>query len=258
MNTLFSLGRKTFILAIFIFLYLPIAVLVAFSFNTKSFPCPFEHFTFHWYQELFRTPELWDSFFNSLIVSVSSTMISITLGLMIICFHIYGSRIKKFIPLFYGNLVIPETVLAMALISFFSFCNIPLGMHTLIVSHAVIALGFVVPILYVRYRHLDPRMVEASAVLGATPKQTFFKIVLPQLKPAIISVGLLVFVISFDDFILSYFCSGTSFQTLSIYLVSSLRYGISPVVNALSTLLLLGTCIALLIFFSPKVKTRIF
>ena len=258
MKLLSNLARYGTVFLIFLFLYLPIFVLILFSFNTKGFPSPFEHFTLKWYVELFNTPELWESFAYSLIVASTATIISISLGLMMLCLHIYGSRIKKFIPFFYGNLVIPETVLAMALISFFAFCNIPLGIHTLIVSHTVIALGFVVPILYLRYMSLDPRMIEASLVLGATPKQTFFKVILPQLMPAVISVGLMIFVISFDDFILSYFCSGTSFQTLSIYLVSSLRYGISPVVNALSALLLLGTSLALLVFLSPKVRTRLF
>ncbi|MCF7806655.1 MAG: ABC transporter permease [Simkaniaceae bacterium] len=258
MNSFSRISSTFFVILTYVFLYLPIIVLVAFSFNTKTFPSPFEQFTLKWYHQLFLTPDLWQAFFNSLVVALSSTLLSLFLGMTMISFHIYGSRIQKMIPFFYGNLVIPETVLALALTSFFSFCNITLGVHTLIVSHTVIALGFVVPILYVRYTSLDPRLIEASLVLGATPLQTFFKVIIPQLRPAIISIGLLVFVISFDDFILSYFCSGTSFQTLSVYLISSLRYGISPVVNALSTLLLLGTSVAVMIFCSPKVKTRIF
>jgi spermidine/putrescine transport system permease protein len=244
--------------AIYLFLYVPIAVLIVFSFNSKGFPSPFENFTFHWYHELFQTTELWLSFFNSLMVSTISTGLSLLLGVMLLYFQALGGKIEKSLSLFYGNLVIPETVLALGLISYFSFFDIPLGMHTLIVSHTVLGLGFVVPILYVRAAQLDTRLTEASLVLGATPAQTFFKITLPQLKPAMISIGLLVFVISFDDFILSYFCSGTSFQTLSIYLISSIRFGISPVVNALSAILLLATSLFVCIFFSPKIRTRIF
>ena len=258
MKSLWRFGSYLSVSLTFLFLYLPIFVLVAFSFSSKSFPQPFGQFTLHWYRELFNTPELWSSFAYSAIVATTSTLLSLTLGLMLIGMNIYGTRIKRSIPLFYGNLIIPETVLALALISFFSLCNIPLGIHTLIVSHTIIALGFVVPILYIRFKALDPKLIEASLVLGATPAQTFFRIVLPQLKPAIISVGLLVFVVSFDDFILSYFCSGSSLETLSIYLVNSLRFGISPVVNALSTLLLITTSIAATIFFSPKVRTRVF
>lgn len=100
MNRLLKFFTSCWVFFVFLFLYLPIVVLVAFSFNTKSFPSPFEHFTFHWYYALFNTPQLWSSFFNSLIVSVSSTCISLTLGLMMICLHIYGSRIQRMIPLF--------------------------------------------------------------------------------------------------------------------------------------------------------------
>jgi spermidine/putrescine transport system permease protein len=247
-----------FVGLIYLFLYVPIIVLIIFSFNSKGFPSPFENFTFHWYQELFKTTELWSSFFNSLLVATTSTTLSLVLGIMLLYFQALGGKIDKSLPLFYGNLVIPETVLALGLISYFSFLGIPLGLHTLIVSHTVIGLGFVIPILYTRAVNLDPRLKEASLVLGASPSQTFFKITLPQLKPAMISIGLLIFVVSFDDFILSYFCSGTSFQTLSIYLVSSIRYGISPVVNALSAILLLITALFVGIFFSPKIRTRIF
>ncbi len=243
---------------IYLFLYVPILVLIVFSFNSKGFPSPFEHFTFHWYNELFKTKELWTSFFNSLLVATVSTTLSLLLGIMLLFFQALGGKIDRSLNLFYGNLVIPETVLALGLISYFSFLDIPLGFHTLIVSHTVLGLGFVIPILYTRAIGLDPRLKEASLVLGASPAQTFFKVTLPQLKPAMISIGLLIFVVSFDDFILSYFCSGTSFQTLSIYLVSSIRYGISPVVNALSAILLLVTAAFVGIFFSPKIRTRIF
>jgi spermidine/putrescine transport system permease protein len=248
----------TFACLVYAFLYIPIIVLIVFSFNSKGFPSPFERFTFHWYQELFCTKELWRAFFNSFLVATISTGLSLILGIMLLFFQALGGKIDKSLTLFYGNLVIPETVLALGMISYFSFLDIPLGMHTLIVSHTVLGLGFVIPILYTRAVSLDPRLKEASLVLGASPAQTFFKITLPQLKPALVSIGLLIFVVSFDDFILSYFCSGTSFQTLSIYLVSSIRYGISPVVNALSAILLLVTGLFAAVFFSPKVRTRIF
>jgi spermidine/putrescine transport system permease protein len=183
---------------------------------------------------------------------------SLFLGVCLIFFQASGGGVRKFIPLFYGSLVIPETILAVGFISYFAILRIPLGLITLMISHTVIGLGFAIPILFIRYLQLDPRLKEASLVLGASPLQTFFRITLPLLKPTMIACGLLTFVISFDDFVLSYFCSGTAVQTLSIYLVNSLRYGISPVVNALSSLLLLLTALLALIFFSPKIRTRIF
>lgn len=242
----------------YLFLYTPIIILVLFSFNSRTFPAPWHSFTLHWYRELFQSTELWQSFRNSLVVASTATFMSLFLGACLIFFQSSGGKVKKFIPLFYGSLVIPETILAVGLIGYFSMLHIPLGLVTLIVSHTVIGLGFAIPILFIRYLGLDSRLKEASLVLGASPRQTFFRITLPLLRPTMIASGLLIFVISFDDFILSYFCSGTDVQTLSIYLVNSLRFGISPVVNALSALLLLLTAILALIFFSPKIRTRIF
>lgn len=251
---------KSYIAAIFayLFLYIPIIVLIVFSFNSKSFPSAWDHFTLHWYYKLFEDVELWESFFNSLTVASISTTIAVTMGALLIFLHANGGKIEKYIPLFYGNLIIPETILAMSLISFFALFKVPLGLPTLIVAHTLLGLGFVVPIVYMRYKELDPRLKEASMDLGASSFQTYRKIILPLIRPALIATGLLVFVLSFDDFVFSYFCSGTSFQTLSMYLVSSIKFGISPVVNALATILLGITSILIMIFFSPKVRTRVF
>lgn len=242
----------------FLFLYIPIVVLFVFSFNSKPFPAPWEHFTVHWYQDLFNSSELWSSFKNSLIVAISSTALSLTMGVLLIFFRASGGRIANFLPMFYGTLVIPETVLAVSLLTFFSIFKIPLGLLTIVVSHSVLGLGFVIPVVYTRYLELDSKLQEASLVLGATPTQTFFRITLPLLRPVLLATGVLIFIISFDDFIITYFCSGTSFQTLSIYLFSTIRTGISPVVNALSVFLLALTSLLVIFFFSPKIRTRIF
>ncbi|MBS0607424.1 MAG: ABC transporter permease subunit [Verrucomicrobia bacterium] len=195
---------------------------------------------------------------NSLIVAVFSTLISLAMGVFLIFYGAQGGRIGKFLNLFYGNLVIPETVLAVSLLGFFSLFSIPLGLLTLILAHSVLGLGFVIPIVYARFLELDLRMTEASLVLGATPFQTFFKVTLPLLRPSLIATGLLVFIISFDDFILSYFCAGSSSQTLSLYILSMLRSGISPVVNALSAVLLILSSLMVFFFFSLKTRSRIF
>ncbi len=246
-----------FVMGSYLFLYLPILILIIFSFNTKSFPSPWEQFTFKWYHELFNSSDLWRSFTNSLIVACISTSLSLLMGIFLIFFRAQGGRIQKALPLFYGNLIIPETMLAISLLSYFTLFKIELGMPTLIVAHTVLGLGFVIPILYTRYLQLDRRLTEASEVLGASPFQTFIKITLPLLRPTLLATGLLIFILSFDDFILSYFCAGTSVQTLSLYLLSMLRSGISPIVNALSTILLLLSALLVMLFFSPKIRSRI-
>lgn len=245
-------------LATYLFLYVPIIVLLVFSFNTAAFPSPWEEFTFKWYKELFHSIYLWNAFYTSLIVALFATFISVTMGIFLIFYATQGGKIGKFLNLFYGNLIIPETVLAVALLGFFSLVSIPLGIGTLILAHSVLGLGFVIPIIYARYLELDPKLTEASLVMGATPIQTFFKVTLPLLRPSLIATALLVFIISFDDFILSYFCAGSSAQTLSLYILSMLRSGVSPVVNALSALLLGLSFLLAFTFFSLKTRSRIF
>lgn len=246
------------IIATYLFLYVPIAVLVIYSFNTKNFPAPWAGFTMNWYKELFRSSELLGSLANSFVIALSSTAISLTMGVLLIFYRASGGRVGKFLSLYYGNLVIPETVLAVGLIGYFTMLSVPLGMPTLIAAHTVLGLGFVIPILYTRYLSLDPRLTEASLDLGASPLQTFFKVTLPLLRPSMIATGLLIFIISFDDFILSYFCAGANVKTLSLYLLALIRTGLTPVVNALSTMLLLLSCGLVALFFSPKIRTRLF
>jgi spermidine/putrescine transport system permease protein len=255
MKRLFHLSA---IASIYLFLYLPLFILIVFSFNSEGFPAPWKEFTWKWYRELFESIYLWEAFYNSLIIAISTTIISLLLGIFLIFYASQGGRIGRYLHLFYGNLIIPETVLAVALLLFFTLLKIPLGMMTLIFAHTVLGLGFVIPIVYARFIELEPSLAEASLVLGATPKQTFFKIILPLLTPSLVATGLLVFIVSFDDFILSYFCAGSSAQTLSLYILSMLRSGISPVVNALSALLLVLSSILVFIFFSLKTRVRIF
>ena len=251
-------ARLFLIIASYLFLYVPIVVLVVFSFNTESYPSPWSAFTLRWYRELFSDVYLWKAFSNSLIVAVFSTLISLTTGVLLIFYAAQGGRIGKALGLFYGNIIIPETVLAVALLGFFTLVSIPLSLLTLIVSHTVLGLGFVIPMVYARFLELDYRLTEASLMLGASPVQTFFKVTLPLLLPTLITTALLVFIISFDDFILSYFCAGSSSQTLSLYILSMIRSGVSPVVNALSTLLLFLSSVLVWIFFSLKTRKGIF
>ncbi|MCI0381883.1 MAG: ABC transporter permease [Chlamydiae bacterium] len=240
----------------YLFLYIPILILLIFSFNTGKFPSHWKGFTFKWYGELFESIYLWKAFSNSLIVAGFSTLISLTAGILLIFYAAQGGRVGKYLGLFYGNLIIPETVLAVSLLSFFASVSIPLGLTTLILAHTVLAMGFVIPLIYARYLELDLRLKEASLVLGASQIQTFFKVTLPLLRPTLIMTGLLVFIISFDDFILSYFCAGSSAQTLSLYIVSMIRSGVSPVVNALSAILLFLSSLLVFTFFSLKTRIR--
>lgn len=247
-----------FIIGIYLFLYLPITILLVFSFNDASFPAPWHGFTLKWYQELAFSSQLWSSFFTSLIVALSATSISVIVGILLVFYAAQGGRIGRYLSLFYGNIIVPETVLGVALLAFFAMLYIPLGLTTLVISHTVLGLGFVIPIVYQRFLELDPKLKEASQILGATEIQTFFKVTLPLLQPSFIVSGLLVFVVSFDDFILSYFCAGSDSQTLPLYILSMIRSGVSPVVNALSAVLFLISTVLVFSYFSFSKRSRLF
>jgi len=223
---------------IYLFLYIPIFVLVLFSFNDNPFTCAWTFFTTHWYYDLFASTEVWHALKNSLIIATTSVALSLTIGSSLVFF---GSResVQRLLLLFYGSLAMPEIVLAVGLLSLFSFFAIPLGSITLIVGHTLLGLGYVIPIVHSRFIELDESLIEASYDLGATQRQTFFRVVLPLLMPALIASGLLVFIISLDDFIISFFCAGASVQTLPLYIFAVIRTGASPMINALSTIMLI-------------------
>ena len=239
--------------ALYLFLYIPIFVLIVFSFNDNAFTCAWSSFTTHWYYDLFASEEVWYALKNSLIIALSSVFLSLTIGSSLIFF---GSRtiVKRLLPLFYGSLAMPEIVLAAGLLLFFAFFAVPLGAMTLIAGHTLLGLGYVIPIVYDRFVELDESLIEASYDLGATQRQTFFSIVLPLLMPALMASGLLVFIISLDDFLISFFCAGASVQTLPLYIFAVIRTGASPMINALSTLMLIVSSLCVLLFSFLHVK----
>jgi spermidine/putrescine transport system permease protein len=242
------------VISLYLFLYIPLFVLIAFSFNTNEFSFEWGSFSLRWYRELFASVEIWDALLNSFIVAISSVALSLTMGILLIFYSAHNGIFNRAFLLFYGNLAVPEIVLAVGMLSFFSFFSIPLGITTLIAGHTLLGLGFVVPILYSRFTELSDQYAEASLDLGATPEQTLIKIILPLLSPALLAAALIVFIISLDDFVISFFCAGSSTQTLPIYIFSMIRVGASPVVSALSTLLLTVSSILVLIFSSLQVK----
>jgi spermidine/putrescine transport system permease protein len=262
MNTVRSmltrLSTVFFFLGIYSLLYIPLIVLVIFSFNDAALPAPWHGFSLKWYYELASSIDLWKAFFNSLIVSSCATFLSVIMSIALI---FYGTQreqhhTEQLLRLFYGNLLVPEVVLGVGLLSLFTMLSVPLGLITLIIAYTVVGLGYAMPIVYTRFLELDYRVTEASLDLGASQVQTFFKITLPLLRPALVAAGLLVFIISFDDFVISYFCAGSSVQTLSLYIVSMLRSGVSPVVSALSTGLLALSSLILGIYVALRIRAR--
>ena len=138
-------GFNVMIFLIFLFLYVPMAILVIFSFNDGLFPSPWQGFTVKWYSELFHSPAVWDAFYNSLIVAVSATCLSLLFALGLVYYESHERMIGSWVYLFYGTIFVPEVVLAIGLLSFLSFCSVPLGLTTLIAGHTLLGLGYAVP-----------------------------------------------------------------------------------------------------------------
>jgi spermidine/putrescine transport system permease protein len=237
---------------IYSFLYVPIFIVIIFSFNKASIGYKWIGFTTEWYKELLYSNEIWHVFKNSIIVATSTVILSLILGIAL-AWGLYRKNVR-FFSLFYSTIMIPEIVLSVGLLSLFILFSVPLGLNALIIGHTLLGLGFVVPILHVRFQELNYSLVEASLDLGANIWYTFFKVVFPFLIPAIVSAALLVFIISLDDFLISFFCSDSTSQTLSLYIYSTIRAGVSPLVNALSTVMLAVSSLLVLLFIYISVK----
>ena len=238
----------------YIFLYLPIAVLVIFSFNKSATSVEWTGFSLDWYKQMISNSELLESLKVSLIVAFSSMILSITLGTALVFASRWWKRTFIF-NIFYANIVFPEIIIAIGLLSFFTLFRVPLGYGSLIVGHTLIGLGFVIPIVRARFHELDPFLTEASADLGATNLQTFRKILIPLLVPSLVASSLLVFTLSLDDFLIAFFCSSANVQTLSVYVFSMVREGVNPSINAISTcLLLLSSLFVLVLSFMNVIE----
>ena len=248
--------KNIYIFLVLLFLYLPILVLVFFSFNTSKLNIIFSGFTFKWYKELFMNIDLLEAFRNTLIVSITSTIISTVIGtISAIGLKKFDFKGKKIInEILYIPIVIPEIVLGIALLSIFTLTKIELGFFTLILSHISFLFFFVIISVKGVLVSINPNLELSCADLGANSWQTFFYITLPMLMPGIKSGAMLAFTLSLDDVIISYFTAGPHSNTLPLKIYSMIKGGISPDVNALTTLMLLVTCFILFISTSIQIK----
>jgi len=247
----------SFVGLIYIFLYAPIIVFILFSFNKNPYSLKWQGFTLSWYRDLIASEEVAEAIKNSMIVAFSAVFLSITMAVFYV-FYGLGNFLNRLTIIFYGSLVAPEIVLATCLLSVFSFLTMPLGIPALIAGHTLLGLAYVVPIIKSSYEEIDNKLIEASMDLGATESQTFYKIIVPILLPSIMSGALLIMIISLDDFFISFFCSGAETLTLPMYIFSQVRTGATPIVNAISTLLMVVSSLLILLLTSFKIKTRFF
>jgi spermidine/putrescine transport system permease protein len=241
---------RLILVAVFGFLYLPIAVLVLLSFNEAGLPTAWSGFSLKWYASLAENKDILGAAWNTLVVGVFATVISTVLGTML-AIGIESRRRKSasLEALIFAPMVIPDIVLAVALLTFFSRLDITLGLHTIIISHVIFDLAFVSSIVRARLKHFDYSIVEASRDLGASPWTTFWRITFPVLAPAIIAGGLLAFTLSVDEFIIAFFTAGAGRGsiTLPIQIYSMIRFGVTPEINALATIVMGVSALALIL-----------
>lgn len=233
-------SKNILIALVLFFLYLPIMVLVVYSFNTSKMNVIFEGFTLNWYKNLFSNRVLIEAFINTLIIAVTSTIISTILGTLgAIGLYRYNFKFKSAINLLlYIPIVIPEIVLGISLLSIYTLTKLELGMFTLILSHIAFSIPFVIVSVRSTLSKTLDTYEEAAKDLGANNFNTFFKVTLPQIMPGVVSGATLAFTLSLDDVVISYFTAGPGSNTLPLQIYSMIKTGISPDVNALTTLML--------------------
>ena len=228
---------------IYLFLYLPIFVVIAFSFNSSKMNIVFEEFTVEWYFRMFDNRQLMQSFVNTIIVAGVSTVLSVIIGtLCALGLYRFEFKLKNMVSSsLYIPIVIPELVFAIALLAFFSALNVPMSMFTLIISHVTFSMPFVVITVRARLAGFDRSIEEAARDLGANALRTFWRVTLPMIAPGVISGGMLALTMSLDDVVVSFFTAGPESTTLPLKILGMVRKGVSPDVNALSTLMIVGT-----------------
>lgn len=233
--------KNLFVGLVFIFLYLPIIILVVYSFNSSEMNIVFENFTFDWYKTLFQNTNLINAFINTLIVAIVSTIISTIIGtISAVGLHKYNFPFKEMInKLIYIPIVIPEIVLGISLLSVYTLMKLELGLFTIIVSHIAFSIPYVIVSVRSTLANLTSNYEEAAQDLGANNLKTFFYITLPLIKPGVVSGATLAFTLSLDDVVISYFTAGPGSNTLPLHIYSIIKTGITPDVNALSSLMLL-------------------
>lgn len=247
-----KIGSKIYVALVMVFLYLPIAVLILYSFNDGK-TSVWKGFTLKWYYELFNNSAIMTSLYNTLIIAVLAALVSTVLGTLA-AIGIYN--MKKPVRSLVTNvsnipIINPEIVTGVSFMLLFAFLgtlfNFEMGFATVLIAHISFCTPYVILNVMPKLRQMDYSIYEAALDLGCNPRQAFFKTVMPEIMPGVISGMLMSFTYSLDDFVITYFTRGPKFQTLPIEIYTMLRRRISPTINALSTLLFIITIAILII-----------
>jgi len=233
---------KTTALLVYGFLYLPLLIVVIYSFNDSRLNAEWVGFTWKWYDKLFHNREMLTAAGNSLIIASSSALVATVLGTLA-GMAMYRYRMKLLPGLVLAPIAMPDILMGVSLLLFFIMLNMSLGLISITLAHITFCIGFVALSVQARMSSIDRSLTEAARDLGATPWQCFRKITLPLLAPGIIAGALMAFTLSIDDFVITFFVAGVGSSTLPLQIYSMVKIAVTPEVNAISTLLMLLTLI---------------
>ena len=233
------------------FLYLPLVIVVVYSFNDSRLNAEWVGFTLDWYRKLAENDEMLQAAANSLLIAFVASLASTVLGTMAgIAMHRYRTRVLPILVL--TPIAIPEILMGVSLLIFFVLLNMTLGLVSVALAHIAFCIGFVAIVVRARLAGMDESLVEAARDLGATPWQAFRLVTLPLIMPGVIAGALMAFTLSIDDFVITFFTAGAGTVTLPLQIYSMIKIAVTPEVNAVSTLLMLLTL--LLIVIASKVS----
>ena len=246
---------RLYIALIIFFLYAPLAVMVVFSFNSSNSMAVFEGFSLKWYKELFNNDAAISALLNSLILAFSSAIISTILGTVAaVGIHKMRSKYVKSVVTNVTNIPMmnPDIVTGISMMLLFALCGTLigfgiLGFWTLLIAHITFNIPYVILSVMPKLKQMDPRLPEAAMDLGCTPLQAFFKVEFHEILPGIFSGLLMAFTLSLDDFVISYFCAGNTFQTLPIFIYSQTKKRVTPDMNALCAIIFITILVLLLV-----------
>lgn len=241
--------KKIYLIIIFVFLYAPVLTLIVFSFNDSKSRGHWGGFTMKWYGQLFKDRQVMSSLYYTIIIALLSAIVATVTGTAAaVGIHSMKKVLKSFVMnLTYLPVVSPDIVTGISLMILFVFIRMNLGFTTLLLAHITFNIPYVVLSVLPKLKQLNKHMYEAALDLGAKPLYAFFRVILPEIMPGVVTGFLLAFTLSLDDFIISFFTTGSGVSTLSITIYSMARLGISPKINALSTLMFIVVLVLLLI-----------
>ena len=232
-----SIGLTLAAIAVYAFLYVPLAIVVIYSFNDSQLNAEWVGFTLDWYRKLFADEEMLHAAGNSLIIALISSVVSTVLGTMAgFALHRYKLRVLQILVL--TPIAIPEILVGVSLLIFFVILNLTLGMLSVTLAHIAFSLGFVAIVVRSRLAGMDESLTEAARDCGATPWQAFRRVTLPLIMPGVVAGALMAFTLSIDDFVITFFTAGANTQTLPLQIYSMIKIAVTPEVNAVSTLLM--------------------